>query len=190
MPETSLSPEIRRSIEQFFRAHALKRIDLSPSTDINGRNTVTDVAASCRSQQGGDYSINFKLQADAADISEFLVRMAVTPEVAVVFTEAGLALAAAGRAALLQRFLHSVDRRIREAKKEQEIQSIQYLGNTFELNKQTVFTVISDDGEGHLGIEILGKPPSQPLKLSAHGLLDGLYMGIIRQLEKPATERG
>lgn len=182
MSNTALSPETQLNIRQFFRSHAILNVSLSANSCINNRNTVTDVFILCAGAQGDDFTVTFKLQQDCADICESLTRIEIEPVVKVTFTDKAQALEASVREELVNQFLNSVHRRVKEAKKEQEIQSIKYLGNTFELNKKTLFKVISDDGNGHLGIEILGNPPTQALKLSAHGLLDGLYTGHIRQV--------
>ncbi|MEE8056499.1 MAG: hypothetical protein V3T17_01500 [Pseudomonadales bacterium] len=184
MPNTAITRETQLNIRQFFRAHSIKALTLGANTCINNRNTVTDVLVLCVSKQGDDYTVAFKLQTDCADICKFLLKIESGPEVRLTFTETALVLEAEEREALVNQFLKSIDIRVKETKKEQEIQSIKYLGNVFELNKKTVFKVISDDGDGHLGIELLGNPLSQALKLSSHGLLDGLYRGIIRQIEQ------
>jgi hypothetical protein len=181
--ETLLRPETERGIRQFFAGLSIKTITLGANTCINNRNPVTDVRVLCTGESCAEFTVSFKLQTACADICQFLEKIEAEREVRVVFTQAALELETQNREALLDRFFRTIDRRIGEAKKEQEIQSIRYLGNTFELNKKTVFKVISDDGEGHLGIEILGNPLPQDLKLSSHGLLDGLYSGSIRQLD-------
>lgn len=184
MSNSPLTPEIQINIRQFFRAHNIKALTLGASTCINNRNTVTDVFVLCISQQGDDYTVTFKLQTDCADICNLLIKIESEPHARIAFTDACLDLDVEERETRVKSFLKSIDGRVKEAKKEQEIQSIKFLGNTFELNKKTVFKVISDDGSGHLGIEIAGNSATQDLKLSSHGLLDGLYMGAICQVDK------
>jgi hypothetical protein len=183
MDSDLIGPSIVNEIDRLLGSLRVKRIRLGENTGINGRHMITDVFVLCESDKGADYNISFKLLSICADISQHISTIEMIPEITVQFTDTALAMSVEEREQLLDRFLSTVGRRIREAKKEQEIQSIQYLGNTFELNKKTVFKVISDDGEGHLGIEILGSPDTGELKLSAHGLLDGLYSGFIRELE-------
>ena len=183
MSNPMLSPDVIRDVHQFFTALSIRTITLGANTCIKNREPVTDVIVQCVSDGGSEYTVSFKLQTICADMFRYLMKIETAQEIKVTFTQAALDMATEERQTLLDRFLRTINHRIRAAKKEQEIQSIKYLGNTFELNKKTVFKVTSDDGEGHLGIEILGNPVSQELKLSSHDLLDGLYSGAIRQLQ-------
>lgn len=174
---------------QLFKQHTIKRLDIGVTTGIDKTKVVSDIKVLCTSEAGVDYTVFFKLQEQCADICRYLQSTVFDPSAddgGILFelTEAAQQLDADELEQHLNRFFNFIDPRVKEAKKEQEIQSIEFVGNTFILNNRTVFKVLSDDGEGHLTIDILkGNQAIQDLKLSSHGLLDGLYVGAIKQVE-------
>ena len=80
-------------------------------------------------------------------------------------------------------FLKNITERVKSARKEEKVQNIKYVGNTFILNNATVFKVLSDEGEGRLNIEVLSEVQPMDAVLTASGMLDGLYLGSIRLVE-------
>ena len=88
---------------------------------------------------------------------------------------------AVGSAALekeLEEFFKSIEGRLRRIRHEQEVQKIEYLGNTFSLNGKTVFDVIADE-DGKLTIGMHKGDERKKAMLLASSLLDGLYDGSV-----------
>ena len=83
----------------------------------------------------------------------------------------------------LRSFIEIIRDRVKSAQKEQSVQNITYVGNTFILNNSTKFKVLSDEGEGRLKIEVLTKDKPLDALLTASGLLDGLYLGSIKLID-------
>jgi hypothetical protein len=78
----------------------------------------------------------------------------------------------------LEDFFKSIDGRLQRIRHEEDVQNIEYLGNTFVLGGKTVFDVVADE-EGRLTIEMHKGDKRQQAMLLASSLLDGLYDGSI-----------
>ena len=116
------------------------------------------------------YGVQFKLQGQEARLGSKLSRL-----------EGDGTVIAVGSAALekeLEEFFKSIEGRLRRIRHEQEVQKIEYLGNTFSLNGKTVFDVIADE-DGKLTIEMHKGDERKKAMLLASSLLDGLYDGSI-----------
>ncbi|MFT7460337.1 MAG: hypothetical protein ACI909_003025 [Planctomycetota bacterium] len=130
-----------------------------------------------------DYSVEFKLQQECADISQYLKVINTEPEFTVELSQLSDNTDTDVLNNKLQIFIELIRDRIKSAQKEQTVQNISYVGNTFILNNSTKFKVLSDEGDGRLNIEILTKDLPLDALLTASGLLDGLYLGSIKLLE-------
>jgi len=116
------------------------------------------------------YGVQFKLQGQEARLGSKLSRL-----------EGDGTVIAVGSAALekeLEEFFKSIEGRLRRIRHEQEVQKIEYLGNTFSLNGKTVFDVIADE-DGKLTIEMHKGDERKKAMLLASSLLDGLYDGSV-----------
>ena len=136
-----------------------------------------------RAEESLDYSVEFKLQQESADICQYLKAIITEPEFSVELTSLSNRTDAEILNNKLQTFIELIRERIKSAQKEQIVQNISYVGNTFILNNSTKFKVLSDEGEGRLNIEILTKDLPLDALLTASGLLDGLYLGSIKLIE-------
>lgn len=79
------------------------------------------------------------------------------------------------------RFFNSIETRTAQIDKEEKIQSITFQGNNFVINKTIEIHVLHDDGEGNLDIEIIKGADKQAAKMRANDLMDGLYLGSIKE---------
>jgi len=116
------------------------------------------------------YGVQFKLQGQEARLGSKLSRL-----------EGDGTVIAVGSAALekeLEEFFKSIEGRLRRIRHEEEVQKIEYLGNTFSLNGKTVFDVIADE-DGKLTIEMHKGDERKKAMLLASSLLDGLYDGSV-----------
>ncbi len=165
----------------FMRNNNVSRITTNNNIDITGQN-ISDVNIFCINDKYGDYKVSFKLGDDCAEICQYLLSVSNQPSFTIELSLHANECDESQLKSLFDHFMKLIKPRLIEAQKEQEIQSIEFIGNTFILNNHTTFTVLTDDGEGRLTIEIIGskKDEQQPLNLSSHGLLDGLYLGSIK----------
>ncbi len=127
-----------------------------------------------------DYSVKFKLQTDCADIFHYVIAINTSPVFNIELTEESKAISADIVNEKVLSLIDIIRDRVKSAQKEQKVQNISYVGNTFVLNNSTKFKVLSDDGEGRLNIEILTRDLPMDALLTASGLLDGLYLGSIK----------
>lgn len=190
-----LPADTQLAIRHFFKQYHVISIEVMASSGICEQTPVADILVMCEREPGeadSRYQVNFKLQQQAAEIAQYLLcietgppaRVWLRPEHPLVWwrdSASKLSQQASGQ--LLKDFINNITIRIKEAKREQSIQSIQFVGNHFVLNNTTVFKVLSDDGNGRLSIDIQGDGGEQSLLLSAHGLMDGLYMGAIKPVQ-------
>ena len=163
----------------FMRGNGLSHINIFPNHSITGQ-ALSDVTLSCVSEKHGNYKVSFKLVDECADIACYLSEVAYDSSITVKLTDNGLQSDEKTLKDIFNLFIKIVKPRIKEAQKEQDIQSIVFVGNTFILNNSTTFDVLTDDGEGRLTINIHGENKQDNLNLSSHGLLDGLYLGLIK----------
>ncbi len=165
----------------FMRSNHVSRITTNNNIDISGQ-AISDVNIYCINDEYGDYKVSFKLGDDCAEICQYLVSVNNQPDFTIQLSEQAQQCDESQLKSLFDQFMKLIKPRLKEAQKEQEIQSIEFIGNTFILNNHTTFRVLTDDGEGRLTIEILGSKndEQQPLNLSSHGLLDSLYLGSIK----------
>ena len=179
-----LSEETQKSITEFVKKFEVKSITTEKNNGILAGHEVTDLVLFCGKEVDGkpaEYKVHFKLAEQYNDINQYLASLTSKPELSLTLGEK-LDELSSGRVDLtLRGFLKFIHLRMIKAKQEEEIQCIPFVGNTFVLNGVTVFKVLSDDGEGKLTIDIIDNPKSQELMLSAHGLMDGLYTGFIKE---------
>jgi len=165
----------------FMRNNDVSRITTNNNVDIGGQ-AISDINIYCINEEYGDYKVSFKLGDDCAEICKYLIGVSSQPSFAIELSQQGHECDESQLKSLFDKFIKLIKPRLKEAQKEQEIQSIEFVGNTFILNNHTIFTVLTDDGEGRLTIDIIGSKndEQQPLILSSHGLLDSLYLGSIK----------
>jgi hypothetical protein len=123
------------------------------------------------------YKVQFKLQGEQALLGDKLSLLRADGTVTCL---AGAD--ATGLESELESFFKSIAGRLQRILHEEDVQNIEYLGNTFELNGKTVFDVVADD-DGRLTISMHRGAERQEAMLLASSLLDGLYDGSIRLLE-------
>jgi hypothetical protein len=122
------------------------------------------------------YKVQFKLQGEQALLGDKLSQLQGDGSVTC------LAVAdPAGLESELEDFFKSIEGRLQRIRHEEDVQNIEYLGNTFVLGGKTVFDVIADE-DGRLTIDMHKGEKRQQAMLLASSLLDGLYDGSIVQL--------
>ncbi len=176
--------ELQLRASKLFADYSLRSLSLSRGTDISGQE-VSDVEirlATDIDDPGSDHRVSFKVLDRGADSHRYISSVVVQPRLELSLTDEGRRLSTEDVSAKALRFIDSIDTRVAKIHQEQSILSTQPVGKTFELNHKTRFTVLADDGAGHLTISIQGKDGEQQAKLAANDLLDGLYAGFIVQL--------
>lgn len=123
------------------------------------------------------YKVQFKLQGEQASLGERLLSLRGDGSL-----ECAAGVDASSLEDELQVFFKSIEGRLIRIRHEEDVQNIEYLGNTFSLNGKTVFDVVADD-DGRLAIEMHKGDVKQPAMLLASSLLDGLYDGSIKLLD-------
>lgn len=170
----------------FFRRFGIRSVTIKKGLGITKNIEISDINllfVEEREHQNPDYSVQFKLQKECADISQYLVSINTEPEFSIELSKQSEKINAELLNDKLQAFIGIIGDRVKSAQKEQKVQNISYVGNTFILNNSTKFKVLSDEGEGRLNIEVLTKDLPLDAKLTASGLLDGLYLGFIKLVE-------
>lgn len=119
------------------------------------------------------YKVQFKLQDSLARLGEKLLGISGSGDLDVIPGSDTTSLEEE-----LENFFKSIEGRLVRILHEEDVQNIEYLGNTFELNGKTVFDVVADE-DGRLTIEMHKGEKRQPAMLLASSLLDGLYDGSI-----------
>ena len=170
-------------VSGFFARYDIRSLSIGKSTTID-QQTLSEVNINFINHTGKssrDYSVKFKLKDECRDIWQYISELT---NAGLVPGEKGNDLSAQEQEALLKRFFQTISPRVEKIRKEEAVQSITYVGNTFTLYKTTTFKVLEDDGEGNLTIEILNKDKdTQTANMTSHSLLDGLYLGSIQPLE-------
>jgi hypothetical protein len=119
------------------------------------------------------YKVQFKLQGELALLGDKLSQLQGDGSVSCL---AGVD--AAGLETELETFFKFIEGRLQRIRHEEDVQNIEYLGNTFVLSGKTVFDVVADE-DGKLSIEMHKGDQRQQAMLLASSLLDGLYDGSI-----------
>lgn len=120
------------------------------------------------------YKVQFKLQGVLAQLGEHISALAADGSLSLLQGNDAAALECR-----LEDFFKSIEGRLKRIRHEEDVQGIEYLGNTFVLNGKTVFDVVADDG-GRLTIAMHRGEERREAMLLASSLLDGLYDGSIR----------
>ena len=172
-------------LERFFRRYDIRSLQVSKGLGITNLTEISDISMHLikdRSNPNDDYLVEFKLQRDCADMHLYLESIETEPSFSVKLaaTDESMSQALGEK---LTSFIELIRERVKSALKEQQVQNITYVGNTFILNNSTKFKVLSDEGEGRLNIEVLTKDKPLDAMLTASGLLDGLYLGSIKLVE-------
>jgi hypothetical protein len=123
------------------------------------------------------YRVRFKLPAADTPAAAGVVELASGGEVQVEYGHP------APDEDQLAAFFQRIATRLEKIQHEQSVQNITYLGNTFVLNNKTVFDVVGDE-DGRLSIEMHRAGERRPAMLLASALLDGLYDGSIKRIDK------
>jgi hypothetical protein len=181
---TKLDESTQAAISQFVKKFEVKSLEATKNSGISPEYEVTDLVLYCGKELDGkpaEYKVQFKLSEEYRDINQSLQKLESQPELSITLADKPEELASGMMDLTLRSFFRFITGRMIKAKQEEDIQSIPFVGNTFVLNRVTTFKVLSDDGEGRLAIEILKSDREQDLMLSAHGLMDGLYTGFIKE---------
>lgn len=184
MNNTTILSEYTRSLtSDFFRRFEIRSMTIKKGLGITNSTEISDITLMFIKEQENkslDYSVQFKLQKECADICQFLESINTEPEFSIELSQQSEKINTKLLSDKLQAFIGIIGDRVKSAQKEQKVQNISYVGNTFTLNNSTKFKVLSDEGEGQLNIEVLTKDLPLNAKLTASGLLDGLYLGFIK----------
>ena len=181
-----VSAETRGLIESFFRRNEIRSLTverdegITSSIEISNINILLERDAR---EQDSEYVVDFKLQFESSDIFRYLKSISIEPGTSVELTGEAQDMDADYVNLQVREFLENINERVKSARKEEKVQNIKYVGNTFILNNATVFKVLSDEGEGRLNIEVLSEVQPMDAVLTASGLLDGLYLGSIKLVE-------
>lgn len=182
----NLSEKTRSLTSDFFRRFEIRSMTIKKGLGITNNTEISDITLLFIKEQENqslDYSVQFKLQKECADISQYIESINTEPEFYIGLTQQSGKISADLLNDKLQTFINIIRDRVKSAQKEQKVQNISYVGNTFILNNSTKFKVLSDEGEGQLNIEVLTLDLPLDAKLTASGLLDGLYLGFIKLVE-------
>ncbi len=178
------SANTQQVIRDFVNHYKVISLDAVESIGISDTDPISHLTLMCLHEgdtESHEYKVDFKLTEQHKDIYQYLSRLATKPALDIVLASKAAELDENMLGLTLRSFFKFIEPRMTKAQQEEDIQSIPFVGNTFVLNRKTTFKVVADDGEGHLDIEIIGNPPEAELKLSAHGLMDGLYSGMIKE---------
>ncbi len=183
---TNLNENIHSLVSDFFERYEIRSISIEKGLGITNSTEISDINMLFikeQTDQSLDYSVEFKLQRECADISQYIKAINTGPEFTIELTQGANNIDPQVLNDKLQNFIEAIRDRVISALKEQTVQNISYVGNTFILNNSTRFKVLSDEGEGRLNIEVLTKDNPLDALLTASGLLDGLYLGSIKLVE-------
>ena len=173
-------------ISSFFDTYEIRTLAIVEATSLD-KKTISEVQILFihDAKEGErDYSVKFKLLEECIDIYEYIKTFDTKTDVSVELNEKGKELSQEELDELIKTFFDTITTRVKKIRKEESVQAITYVGNTFTLYNTTTFKVLSDDGEGRLEIEILSKDKSmQEAGMTSHSLLDGLYSGAIQLVE-------
>ena len=161
------------AVREYCRRYAIQQISLQLQSGVVD---TADRVCHLELEFDAGYKVQFKLHGEQALLGEKLCRLQGDGTV--------ICLAGADAAGLeseLESFFKSIEGRLQRIRHEEDVQNIEYLGNTFELNGKTIFDVMADDN-GRLTISMHRGEERQEAMLPASSLLDGLYDGSIRLL--------
>ena len=184
-----LSEATQKVISDFITEYTILSLDVEKSIDLT-EEEISHLTFHCfheGDRESHEYKVEFKLTEKYIDIVDLLTSIRIYP-IAVTLGEKAADMDRGMLELTLRSFFKFITPRMDKAKQEEEIQSIPFVDNTFVLNKKTTFKVLADDGEGRLTIEIIGKShhTAEELMLSSHGLMDGLYSGMIKEAFPPS----
>ena len=167
----------------FLQRFEIRSITIAKGVGITKSAEISDISIFLIKQQDDknlDYCVEFKLQNEGADICQYLVAVTTIPEFSITLTQQCQDMCKDIVNDKICGFVDIIRERVKSTLKEQKVQDITFVGNTFILNNSTKFKVLSDEGEGRLNIEVLTKDLPLDAKLTASGLLDSLYLGSIK----------
>ena len=170
----------------YFSRNELRSLTIKRGLGITKNTEISDIDIifiKDKEDEKLDYSVKFKLQTECADIFHFVRAINTSPTFSIELTKETKKMQAELVNEKLLSLIEIIRDRVKSAQKEQKVQNISFVGNTFILNNSTKFKVLSDDGEGRLNIEILTRDMPMDALLTASGLLDGLYLGSIKLAE-------
>jgi hypothetical protein len=184
-----LSENTQKVITDFIKEYTVLSLDVDRSIDLSGQ-AISHLTFNCfhdGDRESHEYKVEFKLTEQYVDLVDLLTSIRVNPTT-ITLGDNPKELDQGMLELTLRSFFKFIVPRMDKAKQEEEIQSIPFVDNTFILNKRTTFKVLTNDGEGRLTIEIIGKShyTADELSLSSHGLMDGLYSGMIKEAFPPS----
>ena len=180
------SNETLQMVESFCRRNEIRSLTVERDEGITSSTEISNINLTLVKDNDGDsseYIVDFKLQYESSDIFRYLREISIGTRTSIQLTEEAERHEPGFIDQQLRDFIKNIVERVKSARKEETVQNIKYVGNTFILNNATVFKVLSDEGEGRLNIEVLSEVQPMDAVLTASGLLDGLYLGSIRLVE-------
>jgi len=184
MEEISVLDEKTKSlVSDYLRRNEIRSVLIKRGIGITKNSEISDIDIifiKDKNDESQDYSVKFKLQTECSDICRYIKSIDTTPSFAIELSEVREKSQLESLDTKILSLIEIIRERVKSVQKEQKVQNISYVGNTFVLNNTIKFKVLSDDGEGKLNIEVLTKDLPMDALLTASGLLDGLYLGSIK----------
>jgi hypothetical protein len=181
-----LDEKTKSVVSDYLLGNEIRSISIKKGVGITKNSEISDVDIifiTDKNDQSQDYSIKFKLQTECSDICRYIKSIVTTPNFAIEPAEYREKIQIEQFNMKILSLIEIIRERVKSAQKEQKVQNISYVGNTFVLNNSIKFKVLSDDGDGRLNIKVLTKDLPMDALLTASGLLDGLYIGSIKLAE-------
>ena len=178
-----LDEKIKSVVSDYLVRNEIRSIWIKRGVGITKNREISDIDIifiKDKNDQSQDYSVKFKLQTECSDICRYIKSIVTTPSFAIEPAEDREKIQFEQLNMKILSLIEVILERVKSAQKEQKVQNISYIGNTFVLNNSIKFKALSDDGDGRLNIEVLTKDLPMDALLTASGLLDGLYLGSIK----------
>lgn len=156
--------------KMYFQRYAIEHIDLEIQDGVvESAERVCNLVIKFKP----GYQVQFKLQGKQAELGELISEIVSHGRVVTKSGESPDALEDN-----IAELFNNIEGRLERIEHEQRVQSIAFLGNTFVLNRKTVFDVVEDQ-DGRLTIALHRGNERKTAMLLASSLLDGLYDGSI-----------
>ena len=181
-----LDEKIESVVSDYLLANEIRSIWIKRGIGVTKNTEISDIDIifiKDKNDQSQDYSVKFKLQTECSDICRYIKSIVTLPSFVIELAENHEKIQLEQLNMKILSLIEIIKERVKSVQKEQKVQNISYVGNTFLLNNSIKFKVLSDDGEGRLNIKVLTKDLPMEALLTASGLLDGLYLGSIKLAE-------
>ena len=182
--------QTRRQVAAFMRRYRLDGIRLRRDTGDQAGIPVCDVVLRFADKDKADKDAAaavFRLWREQADFYGILAALEAGAEPVITLGPRAEALTEEEINRRIPAFLDTIEKRVAQVDREEKIQRIVFQGNRFIINNSIVIRVIHDDGEGKLDIEIVKGKEKQQAGMRTNDLMDGLYLGTIKELPHEAA---